>query len=209
MITTPTPPSAIVLPSKQQLAVTTLAALLVAVAILITIVLPAEYGLDPLGTGAKLGLTIMSKAAVAEPVAAPAGATGVTPVTEGSVARYTATYKRDAAEFTLGPYEYVEYKYHLASGASMLYSWTASAPVIHDFHGEHDGDANNVTSYDKNSRRDDHGAFTAPFSGIHGWYWENPGGTPITVKVTSSGFYASALEFRSDKTRVPHELSVP
>lgn len=209
MMTTPTTSSAIVLPSKRKLAFTTLAALLVAVAILITIVLPAEYGLDPVGTGDALGLTIMSKAAVAEPIAAPAGATGVTPVVEGPVARYAATYRRDAAEFTLGPYEYVEYKYHLASGASMVYSWTASAPVIHDFHGEHDGDAENVTSYDKNSRRDDHGALSAPFSGIHGWYWENPGGEPITVKVTSSGFYASALEFRPDKTRVPHELSVP
>jgi hypothetical protein len=208
-MTTETIPSAAVLPSKSKLAATTLAAALIATAILITIVLPAEYGIDPLGTGDALGLTVMSKAAVAEPVAAPAGATGVTPVVEGPVARYSAPFKRDAAEFTLGPYDYLEYKYHLAAGASMIYSWTATAPVIHDFHGEHDGDAENVTSYDKNNRRDDHGAFTAPFSGIHGWYWENPGGEPITVKVTSSGFYASALEFRSDKTRVPHELSVP
>lgn len=209
MMTTPIIPAAAVLPSKQKLALTTLAAALVAAAILVTIVLPAEYGYDPLGTGDALGLTIMSKVAVAEPIAAPAGATGVTPVVEGLVARYSATFKRDSTEFTLGPYEYVEYKYHLASGASMVFSWTATAPVIHDFHGEHDGDGENVTSYDKSSRRDDHAAFTAPFSGIHGWYWENPGGEPITVKLTSSGFYASALEFRSDKTRVPHELSVP
>ena len=36
--------------------VATLAALLVAIALLVTIVLPAEYGWDPLGSGAALGL---------------------------------------------------------------------------------------------------------------------------------------------------------
>lgn len=208
-MTTPTNVAAAELPSKRHLALTTLAALLVALVILVTIVLPAEYGLDPLGAGRALGLTIMSQPPTADVVEAPSGATGVRPVVEGPVGRYRAAFKTDAVEFTLGPYDYVEYKYHLEAGASMQYTWKATGALIHDFHGELDGDSSKVTSFDKNNRQEDHGAFVAPFSGIHGWYWENPGGESVTVRLSSNGFYASALEFRSDKSRVPHELSVP
>src|SRR5262252_8402677 len=42
--------------AKQRLGVATGAALLVAGIILVTVVLPAEFAVDPLGTGAKLGL---------------------------------------------------------------------------------------------------------------------------------------------------------
>ena len=35
-----------------------------------------------------------------------------------------------------------------------------------------------------------HGSFTAPFSGIHGWYWENFGTTPVTIQLMSAGFYS-------------------
>lgn len=197
------------LPSKRKLAITTLVSLAVAMVILVTIVLPAEYGWDPLGTGEALGVTAISRPIAAEAVAAPEGATAVTPVADGPIGRYASSYKNDVIEFTLGPYEYVEYKYHLEAGATMLYSWQASAAVIHDLHGELNADPEKVTTFNKSDRTADHGAFVAPFTGIHGWYWENAGGEPVTVKLTSSGFYASAVEFRSDKTRVTHELSVP
>jgi len=95
-------------------------------------------------------------------------------------------------------------------GSVMLYSWTGTAPVLHDFHGDpHGGTESSSVSYQKKPLRDANGAFTAPFSGIHGWYWENPGGDTITVTVTTSGFYSSALEIRSDRTRKTHELAVP
>lgn len=197
----------VALPSKKTLAITTAVALTVAAIILVTLVLPAEYGVDPLGTGKALGLTAIANPSAGPTEAAPEGASAVAPVTEGPVGRYAAAFKRDVVEFTLGPYEYVEYKYHLQAGASMLYSWRATAAVVHDMHGELDGDPNQVTSFNKSNREQDHGTFTAPFSGLHGWYWENPGGEPVTIKLTSSGFYASALEFRFDKTKVPHELS--
>ena len=47
-------------PSKQKLAKATIVAALVAIVILFVAVLPAEYGIDPLGTGAALGLTSLS-----------------------------------------------------------------------------------------------------------------------------------------------------
>ena len=49
-------------PSKKAIAKATGIALAVALLILFTAVLPAEYGIDPLKTGAKLGLTDLSKA---------------------------------------------------------------------------------------------------------------------------------------------------
>ena len=50
-------------PSKQQLLKATGMAVLVAVVIFFTVVLPAEYGRDPLHTGSALGLMNLSKPA--------------------------------------------------------------------------------------------------------------------------------------------------
>jgi len=198
-------------PTRRQLARTTALALAAAAAILVTIVLPAEYGLDPLRTGKALGLTRLSDPPPAldlppEPAAGAAQA----PAVEGPIAHYPAGFKTDSAQFVLGPYEFVEYKYRFEKGASMLYSWTATATVIHDFHGDPQGAGEQAAvSHEKKPRRGANGEFTAPFAGIHGWYWENPGGETITVTVTSAGFYTSALELRSDRTRKPHELRSP
>jgi len=194
-------------PSKKRLAIATAVALAVATMILFCAVLPAEYGIDPLGTGRAMGLTAMHAPLNAkdEPVL-PAGA-AVKPTQVGAVAFYPADYKTDSAEFTLGPYEYVEYKYDLEKGAALLYSWTATAPVIQDFHGEAAGsNGKNPQSYDKGEKRHATGSFVAPFAGIHGWYWENPGAETITVRVTSAGFYRGALEFRFDGTKKTHPI---
>ena len=86
----------------------------------------------------------------------------------------------------------------------MLYSWTATAALRHDMHGERVAGATDgppEQSFDKQDRRQAHGSLTAPFAGIHGWYWENPGGETITIRLTSAGYYTSAVEIRSDRTR--------
>lgn len=194
-------------PSARTLAIATLSALAIAAVILVTIVLPAEYGIDPLGTGEALGLTAISRPVVADVAAAPEGATALKPVVTGPLGQYTAPHKVDVVTFTLGPYDYVEYKYRLQEGAQMDFSWTATAAVIHDMHGELNADSKAVTSFDKSNRKEAFATFTAPFAGLHGWYWENPTGEPVTVSLKSAGFYADAIEFRSDKTKVAHELS--
>jgi hypothetical protein len=197
------------LPSTRTLLVTTGLALAAAAAILITLVLPAEYGVDPLRTGAALGLTRMS--APARPAGAapptPAGPAQA-PLALGPIAYYPATYAADSTQFVLGPYEFLEYKYRLEKGATMTFSWTADADLLHDFHGDPDGGgADAAVSYDKQDRRSAFGTFSAPFAGIHGWYWENPGAETVTITLRSAGFYTSAVEFRSDRTRRVHELT--
>jgi hypothetical protein len=186
---------------------TTALAVVVAAAILVTIVIPAEYGKDPLRTGRLLGLTRLSAPLAApETVAAPSVGQPLIPSQRGPAAVYGAPFKFDSARFVLGPYEFVEYKYHLEKGAVMTYAWKGTGALIHDFHGDPDGSKDSPVSYEKKDASHEAGAFTAPFTGIHGWYWENPGSETITVTVTSAGFYTSALEFRSDRTRRPHDL---
>jgi hypothetical protein len=197
------------LPSNSKLAKATATGMLVALALLVTVVLPAEYGFDPLRTGAALGLTQLSASTpLPEATLSPEARQSLTPTQEGPVAHYATQYKFDSVEFEIGPYEYVEYKYRLEKGASMLYSWTADSEVIHDLHGEPDGAPSNAAeSFDKRNRRQASGMFTAPFSGIHGWYWENPGGEPVKVILTTAGFYSAGLEIRLDHTRHPHEVT--
>src|SRR5215213_242965 len=95
------------IPSARTLAMTTLAAAAAATMVLVSAVLPAEYGVDPLGTGKALGLLALSAPAAVEsaPVAAAAGDANV-PIQSGPLASYGAPYRADAVEITLSPYEY-------------------------------------------------------------------------------------------------------
>ena len=191
-------------PSWTALVRTTAFAVLGAALLLVTVVLPAEYGIDPLGAGKALGLTTL--APQMEPVPPPTGDT-LAPIEQGPIALYPREYKLDSREFVLGPYEYIEFKYHLAQNATMLFSWAASADVMHDFHGDGDGAAPSAAeSFDASPRRQADGSFTAPFSGIHGWFWENPGGDTITVRLTTAGFYTAAHEFHFDGTRQSRQI---
>jgi hypothetical protein len=195
-------------PSARRLAIATAAAAAVAGLLLVAAVLPAEYGIDPLGTGKALGLLALYRGA-AEP-AARAEAPPAPPMT---------MFKVDAVVFTLRPSEGFEYKYRIEKGGGLLYAWTATRPVKYEFHGEPDGAGLGVAvSYEKSEGTRGSGSFVAPSSGIHGWFWENTSDEEMTLTLTSSGFYSWADEFRQhfdpvrhkgvvERTR--HELSEP
>jgi hypothetical protein len=172
-------------PSRRQILAATIAAFAAAALILVAAVLPAEYGIDPLGTGKALGLDALSRA---QPTA---------------IARQAEAYKTDTREFLLGPYESVEYKYRIEKGASMIYSWRASGTVAYDFHSEPDGAPEGYAeSFDKQENNGAHGTYTAPFGGIHGWYWENPSLSEVRISIATAGFYSSAHEFFDGGTAV-------
>jgi hypothetical protein len=94
----------------------------------------------------------------------------------------------------------MEYKYRLEKGKALLYSWTATGAVNYELHAEPDGAPRGYAqSYEKReAMREASGTLTAPFSGIHGWYWENTTDQPVTVTLQSAGFYNLAHEFRED-----------
>lgn len=195
-------------PSKKAILKATGIALAVALVLLFTVVLPAEYGIDPLKTGALLGLTGLSKAA--EP--APVGARAI-PTQTGIYTAQPAAYKEDSEDLSLRPGEGVEIKYHMLKGAGMVYAWKATGNVQFEFHGEPDQKPtpDYFESYlldDKAGQDHSYGSFTAPTTGIHGWFWENKGATEVKIHLTTSGFYDSAKMY-ADGEPIPLDIDDP
>lgn len=181
-------------PSKSALLRATGIALLVALLLLFTAVLPAEYGFDPLKTGAALGLTGISQAQVKEVKgSAPKPAPGQT----GVYTPEPKIYKVDSQDFQLKPGEGVEMKYHMQKGAGMVYGWKANGKLAFEFHGEPDQKPNKdyFESYeldDKVGKNSFFGSFTAPSTGIHGWFWQNKGDKDVQFHLNVAGFFDSA-----------------
>ena len=192
-----------------RLMVATGLALIVATALLFAVVLPVEYGIDPLGTGKALGLTDLYAGASA-PAPSPAAAASVERVEAKTVMpQGAAEYKVDTVVFSLRPREGFEYKYRIEKGGGMVYAWKATAKLEYELHGEPDGAGLGVAeSYDKQAGDRASGTFTAPTSGIHGWFWENTTDAPVTLTLTSAGFFSSATEFRTKYDAVRHKNRV-
>ena len=123
--------------------------------------------------------------------------------TDGLTAR-DAAHRSDAITFELGPAGFVEYKYRLEEGEPMVYSWESSGPVRSEMHAEADDQAEGTAEFFEviESAEAANGVFTAPFPGIHGWYWLNLNEDEgVTVTLRSAGFYSYAMEFRADSRR--------
>ena len=136
--------------------------------------LPAEYGVDPLGIGRRLGLTAMSDVKKSLR-SVPGDARRRARLARPTVAPQERGYQQETVEFKLAPRDSIEYKYRLDKGEALLYSWKATGPVNYELHAEPDGAPRGYAeSFEKkNARQAASGTLTAPFSGIHGWYWEN------------------------------------
>jgi len=191
--------------ARERVAVVAGAALLAAGSILVGAILPAEYGVDPLGIGARLGLTAIGdvQKQIASFEANRAAGGGGAPI----VAPQERAFQHETVTFTLAPHDSVEYKYRLANGQALLYSWNATAAVNYELHAEPDGaPAGYAETYEKrNGVATASGTLTVPFPGIHGWYWENPGDAPIVVTLSAAGFFTVSHEFhknRPPKTRM-------
>ena len=190
-------------PSKSAIAKATGIALVIALLLLFAAVLPAEYGYDPLKTGKMLGLTGIA-ATTADPNAK--GRAVVTSAAgSGAVNSPQAkTYKVDTEDFALMPGEGVEMKYHMEKGASMVYAWKADGKLLYEFHGEPDQKPSKdyYESYeldDKVGKTESHGTFTAPSTGIHGWFWQNKGEKDVMFHLTVAGFFDSAKMYVDGK----------
>lgn len=166
------------LPSRRTLVLATAGSVLVAGMLLVGVVLPAEYGLDPVGTGRLFGLLGLAR---------------VQPM-----ALSDESYRTDIAEFRLAPSEWVEATYRFEEGESMVFAWDATADVSYNFHSAPDGAPPGFAeSYDAQESDRAYGAYTAPFTGVHGWYWENLGTEYLTITLTTAGYYSEAREGRN------------
>lgn len=207
------------LPSSSQLAKSTVISAVAAAAILVTVVLPSEYGIDPSGLGSAMGLTEMGEIKVqlseeaeldrqgGEPQPVP-----VQPATSQnsmqsvpqqgsnildriirefgiSSAYAQAAARQDEVSITLQPGEGAEVKLAMIKGAKANYSWTANGSKI-NFDTHGDGGGENI-SYEKGRGvAEDSGVLEAAFDGNHGWFWRNRTGGPVTVTLKTEGAYS-------------------
>lgn len=171
-----------------QLLAATLAAIVVAGVILVTVVLPAEFGLDPTGIGHRIGLFRPAVAVDGDATIAAAGASA-----SGALVTRDTPFRTDEMTITLRSGEGGEIKAVMAQGDRIVFSWTATgAGVDVDMHGDDGRGAEGASvSYRKGEwQTSGHGAFEAGFAGNHGWFWQNLNDDPVTVTVKVSGYYS-------------------
>lgn len=181
------PPSLAFLPTTKQLNRATLGAAVAAAVILVTTVLPAEYGIDPTGIGSAIGLTAMGLTKQ--------GAESGSSITSGEALTETGPVSTILADgstelkIQLGPYQGIEAKATMKAGESFTWRWaTDGAKVEFELHGDPEGAVNDdYTSYEKGDSAGASGTFRAPFNGRHGWYWKNNGNKPVRLAATAKG----------------------
>lgn len=181
------------LPSLAKLIKVTVLALIVAGVILITIVLPAEYGIDPTGIGSRLGLTALNASQSATKVVSPTNQTvelGQQLLTS-AVVKSEVPFRSNEMTITLLEDEGSEIKALMKKGEQFVFSWTTDGGKVNfDMHGEQPNAGEAFTSYWKDKQQTSaSGTFVAPFDGTHGWYWRNRGNKPVTITVKVSGFF--------------------
>ncbi|MFS0741803.1 transmembrane anchor protein [Brevundimonas sp. 3P9-tot-E] len=195
------------LPTTGQLLKSTGIAAAVASVLLVTVVLPAEYGVDPTRIGSVFGLTEMGRikqqlakeaeadaaadaAAVdAVPVAAspsPVAPAGTVPASAPAATPNVG--RTDETVLTLQPDQGAEIKLVMEEGATARFTWTSSGGKINfDTHADRPGVS--YHGYGKGSSQREEGVLTAAFTGSHGWFWRNRTGQPVTITLKTSGAY--------------------
>ena len=129
---------------------------------------------------------------------------------EGPLDPVAGKYKIDAIDFLLMPGDAVEYKYRLAVDATMIYMWTADAPVRFDFHTVPDGRPIEASErFEAGEVTQASGVYKAPYAGLHGWWWQNNGTKEVNIRIHTAGFYSEARMFAGRPEGEPFEVKDP
>ena len=188
-------PSISDLPTNRQLVRATAFALVTATVLLVTVVLPAEYAIDPTGAGRLLGYSEMGE--IKQQLAAEAAADEqntaigeVRTLAGNSDNGAEAATRSDVTELTLAPGEGAEVKAVMAEGASLQYEWSVQdGHVNFDTHADAPGIS--YHRYDKGRESTgEAGTLVAAFDGSHGWFWRNRSGATVTVTLKTDGSYS-------------------
>lgn len=194
------------LPSSKRLLRSTILAAISALVLLVAVVLPAEYGIDPTGVGRVLRMTKMGeiKQQLAAEAAADAAGPSVAnvnaaqPLTKDAPADTMSAPTqapvpkvewRDETPFTLKPGEGTEIKLKMVAGSKAQYSWVVKGGAVNfDTHGDAPGKA---ISYEKGRGvASKEGVLEAAFTGNHGWYWRNRGQSNVQMILRTRGDYS-------------------
>ncbi len=200
------------LPTARQLWRSTAIAAGAAALILVTVVWPSEYGIDPTGIGGALGLTEMGeiKSQLAEEAEADrlmmegqvepqsSWQPGLLDVIFGAIVgtahAQEAPVWKDEITFALEPGQGIEIKLVMDEGAVAPFEWAVEGGEVNfDLHG--DGSGNEI-SYEKGRAvAQAAGELTAAFTGNHGWFWRNRGDAPVSVTLRVAGAYSEIKRF--------------
>lgn len=196
------------LPSSAQLLKSTFIAAIVAAVILITVILPSEYGIDPTGAGQAMGLVEMGEIKMqlhdeAEADRQQGHGNSAVDDDQSSLleqvfglfvgtasAQTTEADWSDTHSLTLIPGEGKEVKLVMEQGAAAEFSWMVDSGAVNfDLHG--DGSGKNI-SYEKGRAvAGQDGVLTAAFTGNHGWFWRNRTKQDVTVTLLVRGDYSA------------------
>ena len=198
--------------TKKQLIRSVLIALVIGIIVLVTAVLPAEYNIDPLGTGKLFGFSKLyiepaseesnlqtvllnfKKLSIEEigsgpEVPVPSEVNNPPPAEQYSVREdndIIVIVKADKG---------IEYKFKMLKYGKTKYEWSTNDGSIlySDMHGEIIMDnppkEEFFESYTEAYSNNMTGTLTAPFEGKHGWYFRNKNKEDVTVTIRLKGQY--------------------
>ena len=202
-------PSDTEVPSTAKLIKSTILAAVMAGVLLVTVVMPAEYGIDPTGIGNAIGLKRMGeiKTSLAEEAAQDAAMDARTvavieeePQPEPEVIQEapqeTVATQSHEMSVTLAPDEGTEIKVAMQEGAKVDYVWeTNGGKANFDVHADSKELNIDYHNYSKGSSEKEEGTLVAEFDGSHGWFWRNRTKQPLTITIKTNGEYSSIKRF--------------
>ncbi len=193
------------LPSTAKLIKSTILAAVVATVLLVTVVMPAEYGIDPTGIGKRTGLKRMgeikmslAQEAAAERVASDQAAKQTPAPVEQAVESTLSPATTGAGESTLNhemkltlkPNEGAEIKVSMKKGKSVKYLWkTDGGRANYDAHADSKELKISYHNYSKGSEESKEGVIVAAFDGSHGWFWRNRTSDTLNITLQTTGEY--------------------
>ncbi len=171
-------------------------------AIGVLFVLPAETGWDPTGVGEATGLVKIANPDNPELERGMARMETQDVLLLSEAAPTAEAGVLDVWEYELGPFDSVEFKYTIPEGARMAFRWEGSGELNYDMHAHpFEGGVEMTESFSVDKAQLMQGIYIAPFTGIHGWYWQNRSLDNVTLRLEASGgmtlstIFGSAGEF--------------
>ncbi|MCP5144822.1 MAG: hypothetical protein H6978_08370 [Gammaproteobacteria bacterium] len=204
-------------PAAGSLIKAVLAAIVGAAVLLVVVVLPAEYNIDPTGLGGALGLTSLrgggsgeggagggtvsfaaGTAMSLEGVEAAGGMNDPVPLPNTAVHQsHTAPFQKRTIEIVMAPNEELEYKAIMQQDQVMLYHWRADRGDLYfDFHADSPEAPEGfwVRYEEGDGVAESQGSLVAPFNGNHGWFWLNYNEFPVTITLDVEGYFDDIVE---------------
>lgn len=196
------------IPSMGKLIKSTIVAILFAALLLFTVILPAEYGIDPFRVGKIIGLTKMGE--IKQSLAREAEALEKIPVPESKLAQTMSSEnlaetaeavekpmsRKDSFTFSLEPDKGKEIKLTMTEGSSVIFAWKTDGGVANfDMHADSKKHQIKYHNYEKGKLEKSEGTLEAAFDGNHGWFWRNRTTGPLKITLEVNGSYTEVLEF--------------